>query len=151
MRWHQERWIGRAELHVFCSADRPPGTLHDVVWHGCVPNDELVREWLPSMDLFVLPTYSDMSPWAAVEAACIGLPVVSSAIGGLPDIVAHGESGFLLTPDDDHGFVQAIEYLLDDSGARARMAKAARAHFDANFDPAKLATSFFDRLQELVG
>ena len=47
------------------------------------------------MDLFVLPTTSDMSPFAISEAATAGLPIVSSAIGGIGELVRDGVTGIL--------------------------------------------------------
>ena len=83
------------------------------------------------MDVFVLPTTHDMSPWAVLEAAAVGLPVVSSAIGGIGEMVTDGLTGYLRSPTDDAGFVQAIGLLLGDPGLRARIGAAGRQHIAA--------------------
>jgi glycosyltransferase involved in cell wall biosynthesis len=146
LRWHQERWVGRAELHV-CSAGAPRRLrLPGVVDHGRLAYEQVRGELLPSSDLFVLPTRKDMSPWAVLEAAGAGLPVVTSAVGGLGEMVVDGETGYLVPPDDDRRFVSAVESLLDDTGRRSRMGSAARRHVEANFD----AVSSGDRLLEAV-
>lgn len=149
LKWHQARWADRVELHVFSTA-KPIRGLRNLVWEGWVPNEELVQHRLPSMDLFVLPTYSDMSPWAAVEAASAGLPIVSSAIGGLPDIVVDGETGYLLPIEDEEGYVAAIDRLVSDPPLRHRMGRAARRHVERDLDARKAADEFFDRLVGLV-
>ncbi|MDP9402826.1 MAG: glycosyltransferase family 4 protein [Actinomycetota bacterium] len=149
LRWHQQRWAARAELNIFSRA-RPITNLHNVVWHGSVPNEDLVQRWLPSMDMFVLPTHSDMSPWAAVEAASVGLPIVTTAIGGLPDIVVDGRTGYLLGADDERGYVRAVERLIGRPGLRIRMGRAARRHACSNLDPGAVAGRFLDRLVSLA-
>jgi glycosyltransferase involved in cell wall biosynthesis len=124
LRWHQERWADRAELHL-CTAQKPPRDCRNVVCHGLMSHDR-VLDLLATMDLFVLPTRKDMAPLAVLEASSLGLPVVSSEIGGLGETVIDGETGFLRSPDDDRGFVEAIERLLDDRALRVAMGKAGR-------------------------
>jgi glycosyltransferase involved in cell wall biosynthesis len=144
LRWHQERWRDRAELHLAGSPRRrvPAG----VVDHGSLPYAEVRGHLLPSSDLFVLPTRKDMSPWAVLEAAAAGLPVVTSALGGIGEMVVDGVTGYLVPPDDDEGFVSAVESLLADPALRARMGGAARRHVESAFDE----TSAGDRLLSAV-
>lgn len=127
LRWHQERWSDRAELHV-CAPVSPSRRSINVIHHGIVPHERIIAELLPSMDLFVLPTWNDMSPHAVAEAAAAGLPVVSSAIGGIGEQVLDGTTGFLRAPADEAGFVEAVERLLADPDLRVRMGAAARRH-----------------------
>ena len=146
VRWHQERWVGRAELHL-CSAGAPRGRrLPGVIDHGRMPYPEVRGSLLPSADLFVLPTRKDMSPWAVLEAAAAGLPVVTSDLGGLAEMVIDGVTGYLVPPEDDRGFVSAVESLLDDPDRRSRMGSAARRHVEEAFD----AGSAGDRLLDSV-
>jgi glycosyltransferase involved in cell wall biosynthesis len=146
LRWHRDHWQGRAEL-VLCSAGAPRHRLPPgVVVHRALPYAEVRGTLLPSADLFVLPTRKDMSPWAVLEAAAAGLPVVTSDIGALREMVVDGVTGYLVPPDDDDGFVSAVESLLEDPGRRARMGLAARRHVAANFD----AESSGDRLLAAV-
>jgi glycosyltransferase involved in cell wall biosynthesis len=144
LRWHQQRWRGRAELHLAGAGLRrtPPG----VVDHGSLPYADVRGTLLPSADLFVLPTRKDMSPWVVLEAAAAGLPVVTSALGGISEMVVDGVTGYLVPPDDDDGFVSAVESLLDDPALRSRMGDAARRHVESAFD----ATSAGDRLLAAV-
>ena len=130
LEWHQQRWTKTAELHIFSATPRPKGELPGVVWHQRVDNRVLVSEHLKSMDFFVLPTASDMSPFAVTEAVAAGLPVVSSAIGGIGELVENNVAGFLLEPEDDAAYINAIERLFDPQ-LRQQMGRAAlacRAH-----------------------
>jgi glycosyltransferase involved in cell wall biosynthesis len=149
LRWHQQHWSTRAELHL-CTPTAPPRGCRNVVHHGATSRDKVLTEILPSMDVFVLPTWNDMSPHVVGEAAAAGLPVVASAIGGITEMVVDGSSGLLLDPHDDHGFVQAIDRLLADPELRRRMGGAARRHVERSIGEAA-DDAVLDRLVALGG
>lgn len=81
---------------------------------------------LGGLDVFVLPSLSEACPNAVLEAMATGLPVVASDVGGIPDLVRHGETGYLVRPDNPGQLASAIEALIDDRrlagelGARGR-------------------------------
>ena len=81
----------------------------------------------------------DGIPNVAVEAMAAGLPVVSTAVSGLPELVRDGENGLLVAPDDPHQLADALLRLAKDPHARARLADAARATVRAEFDGGALA------------
>lgn len=144
--WHQAHWTERAELHVISASAPIDRSATSVVWHGSVPYDKLMGEVLPGMDIFAMPTRQDMSPWAAIEAAGLGLPVVSSQLGALGEIVVDGQTGLLFPPMDDAAFIKGIERLMGDAELRRSMSAAARAHALANFDPARSYGLLIDRM-----
>src|SRR3954469_5748284 len=84
-------------------------------------------------DLFVLPSWQESFGLAALEAMACGVPVVASSVGGLPEVVEDGVSGFLRAPEDIHGLSEASIQLLTDDGLHARFSKAGldrvRRHF----------------------
>ncbi len=143
--WHQKHWRDVAELHLFTGAANPFGPLPGVTWHHGVSTDSIVTQQLPTMDLLVLPTRSDMAPFAVSEAVATGLPVVSSAIGGIVELVQDGVTGLLLQPDDDAGFIRAIERLFD-YDTRATMGRAALAFAGEYLDPDRVLTEFVDEI-----
>ena len=69
--------------------------------------------------VFALPSEIDKSPYSVLEAMFAGLPVVSTDVGGIPEMVVDGETGFLVPPDDDVAIADAIEKLLADDALRA--------------------------------
>jgi glycogen(starch) synthase len=93
---------------------------------GFVAHDDMPSV-LASLDLLVLPSIYEEMGSVLVEAMASGLPVVASAVGGIPDVVEDGVTGLLVPPGDVGALTKAIEELLTDCEKRSRMAEAARA------------------------
>jgi len=145
---HQRLWSDRAELHIFSNRVRPDHTKKNVIWHRNVSRDDLMRQWLPQMDIFVMPTSSDMHPWAILEAASVGLPVVSTNLAGIPEMVRHNETGLLCSVRDWNCFERSVQTLLDDEARRDAMGRAARDHILTNYNADKTYNHLLDRLIE---
>lgn len=93
-----------------------------------------VPSLLKLMDVFVLSSLSESSPNAVLEAMAAGVPVVSTRVGGLPELVQDGSTGRLVEPQDAGALADAIVAFLDDP-VRARLAgnlarQIAREQFD---------------------
>ena len=88
---------------------------------------ESVAPLLASADLFLLPTNKESFGLSALEALACGVPVVGARVGGLPEVVRHGETGFLCEPADVEGMARAsVALLSDDQRWRAASELAAR-------------------------
>ena len=100
-----------------------------------VGHQENVSAWLAALDVFVLSSDWEGMPNALLEAMAAGLPVVATAVGGIPDVVVEGVNGFLVPPRDPTSLAQAITRMLDDPDRRHRMGQAGRKraieHFSA--------------------
>ena len=70
--------------------------------------------------LFLLPTYYEGINNSILEAMAFGLPVVSTGVGGTPEMVIDGVNGYLLTPGDIKGFAERINFLLSNPDQRNR-------------------------------
>lgn len=151
LRWHQERWADRAELHLFGGS--VPDAVHgrSVIRHGIVERERLVNELLPSMDLMVHPTLEDTFVLALLEAQAAGVPVVASRISGIAtDVVDHGRTGFLCARDSDDDFIRATERLLDDPALREDMSRACVERMRAEWDPSRCAERYFREILRLT-
>jgi teichuronic acid biosynthesis glycosyltransferase TuaC len=84
---------------------------------------EVISDFLSAADLFVLPTYQEGLPNVLLEAMACQLPIVTSRVGGIPEIVSDGINGLLVEPGEIEGFCQAIELLLKDEILRSKMGK----------------------------
>lgn len=103
------------------------------------------------MDVLVLPTRRDAFPRVVMEAMCHGIPVVATRIDGVPEMVADGETGFLVAPDDAAGFAEATANLLRDDGLRHRMGAAGRERARQVFSPAAYESAMLALYREIGG
>ena len=147
-RWVEGPLAGRCHLHILSSDTRAPPQGRNITFHGRVPHDRLLRDLMPGMDMFCLPTRLDMSPFVLAEAAAAGLPAVASDLGGIADMIDDGKTGFVLPTTDDNGFIGALSELIDNIGLRQRMGQAARSFAAERFDGKK---NFNDAIDRLVG
>ncbi len=81
---------------------------------------------LQELDVVICASKNEGTPVALIEAMAAGVPVVSTDVGGVADLIAHGETGWLVRPGDPPSLAHAIRRLLGDQGLRARLAAAGR-------------------------
>ena len=110
------------------------------------PDDSRLRDLYASADVFVLPTRADTWGHAVVEAMASGLPVVTTTVGALPEIVTDGAEGLVVRPGDVDGLGAALRRLVDNADLRARLGKAGRRRAEEEFDGARN----LDRIVDLV-
>jgi glycosyltransferase involved in cell wall biosynthesis len=106
-----------------------------VVFTGRVEN---VADWLRASDVFAFPSLFEAMPLAVIEAAACGLLCVASRVGGVPDVIEDGISGWLVPPGDREALARALEQALahsdDRRGAAARATAVARFEFARTVD-----------------
>ena len=103
------------------------GPLRSLVPHtlGFVPHEEL-EELYDRAAVVVLPSHREGLPLCILEAMAHGRPVVATRVGGIPEIVQDGETGYLVEPGDPGSLRAALTRLLADAQLRAEMGAAAR-------------------------
>jgi glycosyltransferase involved in cell wall biosynthesis len=77
-------------------------------------------------DIFVLPSLNEGMGRVLVEAMAVGLPIVASRVGGIPDLVKHGENGLLVPPANAGALERAISDLLSDKLRRKHMGETGK-------------------------
>lgn len=87
---------------------------------------EDVGRWYAACDAFAMTSANEGTPVVMIEALAAGLPVVSTRVGGVADVVADGIDGFLVEPGDTNGLAERLEQLANDPSLRDRMTAAGR-------------------------
>ncbi|UCD51463.1 MAG: glycosyltransferase family 4 protein [Phycisphaerales bacterium] len=103
-----------------------------------------VYRLLRECDVFVLPSLSEGTPISILEAMAIGIPVVATTVGGIPEQIGHRKSGLLVPPADARALAEAIEELLVHPELRAELAHQANEHVRAKFSLDQFCDSFLD-------
>lgn len=121
------------------------GDRVDLVGFQPNPADHLL-----DADAFVLPSAAEACPIALLQAMAIGLPVVASRVGGVPEIVRDGVDGLLVTPGDGAALRSALERLRDDEVLRRRLGSSAAARVRARFTIGRCAEQLVHVYEEVA-
>ena len=101
-------------------------------------------------DLFVLPSWQESFGLAALEAMACGVPVVASRVGGLPEVVEEGVSGFLCAPEDINGMAEASIALLTDPKLHEKFSKAGLRRVQRHFCSKLVVPQYEAYYQEVI-
>jgi glycosyltransferase involved in cell wall biosynthesis len=96
-------------------------------------NIDNVYPWLKQFDIFILPSLWEGIPLALLEAMSIGLPVIASNVGGIPEIIQKPEFGLLVPPQDSDALAENIINLLNNQHLRKMIGESGRKHVLDNF------------------
>lgn len=120
--------IGRQHGELLHQAERL-GVTGRVRWHGLVPD---AARLYPAFDLFVLSSRTEGTPIALFEAMAAGVPVVATAVGGVPDVITEKEA-LLLPSESPEALADAIKAVLHQPEAAQARARAARQRLESRF------------------
>ena len=111
-------------------------------WLGALPAPwDIVR----AADVFVLSSHWEACSLAAQEAMAVGVPVVATAVGGMPELITDGVSGRLVSPSDPSALARGLKETLDDPSAGLAYAEAARRVLRRSFS----AQQMMGRLKDI--
>ena len=105
---------------------------------------------LTAADLFLLPSEQESFGLVALEAMNCNVPVVGARVGGLPEVVLHGETGYLLPVGEVRAMADAAIELLSDDAKHARFAEASRERAASEFDRQKIIPQYEALYQRLL-
>lgn len=133
--------LPEVELHLVTRTKvaQEPGVF---VYNGLGPNSDALRRLYHDCDIFCLPTDGDCLPMVLAEAAAAGMPLVSTAVGAIEEVVRDGQTGFLIRPGDLAGLVESLRILVQAPAMRltlgAEAAEMAMREHDARQNAALL-------------
>ncbi len=137
----------RREMEAYA---RELGLGSNAIFFGFA-SDETTRELMAASDLFVLPTREEGFGLALAEAQACGVPVVSTRIGPIPQVVADGETGILVPVNDVPALTDAVMSLLGDPEKRRHMGAEGRRRTVELFGPDRYAREMEDLYTQVLG
>lgn len=146
LNWQQERLHHFVQLFIVTDPKYERPNVPNTVWLGAVPNERVVSELLSEMDVLCHPTHRDCSAIVVAEAAMAGIPSVATNVGGVPELIDCGITGYTLEPGDGPGFINRLMRLSNDRALLKKLGAAARRKALATFEP----TQAYEGLVRLV-
>jgi glycosyltransferase involved in cell wall biosynthesis len=134
----------RADLEEQARTLNLEGKVHFLGLRSDIP------DVLGATDVFVLSSDYEGNPLSALEALASGLPIVSTAAGGVPNLFEAGKEGFLVAPGDLHGLAESMNSLLKDPAARESMGAAAASRARKNFDVSNMVRAYEEVYEDLL-
>jgi glycosyltransferase involved in cell wall biosynthesis len=130
----KSRLSASTELHIVTKTvlDDLPDNVH--VYDDLNANDAKLADLYQLSDLLAHPTRADLSSWVVLEALPSGCTVITTPVGGIPDLVADSVTGLLVQPGNPEALADAIEKLVADPDRRREMASRARRVVEEQFD-----------------
>lgn len=93
--------------------------------------------WMRMMDCLVHPSSAEGTPSSVLEAMCLGLPVIATAVGGVPEVTDNGRAGLLIEPGSIAAMADAMKKMVRSESMRRQYAVAARRHVEQAFSPVR--------------
>lgn len=132
------------ESYVQILRERIPAHLRmNIEFPGRLPHAQLEQHYSQA-DVLVNPSLSESFGMALVEAMERGIPVIGTKVGGMPEIIVPGETGFLVEPGDVQALARTIIQLFADDSLRKKLGDAARIHAIKQFSWDRIAKNIFE-------
>jgi glycosyltransferase involved in cell wall biosynthesis len=109
-----------------------------------------IPEVLGAADIFVLSSDWEGNPLSILEAMAAGLPIVSTAVGGVPDLFENGKEGFTVPPSDTRTLASEMVSLAENANLRESLGKAAAERAKERFDVSVMVRSYEDLYETLI-
>ncbi len=137
------------ELHLV-TKDTLPFEAGITVYNNIQPNSPVLKKLYHESDIFCLPTKGDCLPMVLSEAGAAGLPIVSTRVAAIPEIVQEGRNGSLISPDDLPGLIAALKDLIANPDLRDEMGKQGVMIVRQNYDAVANTHRLLELLKELI-
>jgi len=140
--------FGQGPLRESISGKVEAAHLQDSVLLPGFRND--LPRILPCLDLLVHPASMEGMGVILLQAGAAGIPVVATAVGGIPEVVVHGQTGLLVPPGDPLRLASAVASLLSDTQGRLSMGEAARERVRSEFSVDRMVEGNLSVYEELL-
>ncbi|MFB3885575.1 MAG: glycosyltransferase family 4 protein [Thermodesulfobacteriota bacterium] len=124
--------------------------LIDRVFFVGAISQKSIPDYLNASDIFVLPSYAEGMANAVYEAMACGLPIITTNVGGMPEVISHGKEGLLSRPQDSRDLEACIIELLKDPGRSKEMGQRGRNKVKEEFSWEKNAREHLRVYEEVL-
>lgn len=145
-------WSETAELLVFGSPepDHAPDFGLKCHYLGHVHDDVTLALLYSAADVFVAPSIQENLPNTVIEAAACGTPSAAFAVGGLPELVEHGKTGYLAKPFESADLAKGLALLLADDAKRREISAVARHKVVSGYAVEKISRRHLHLYEEIA-
>jgi glycosyltransferase involved in cell wall biosynthesis len=143
-------FVGGGDVNGFSERADRDGLSDRVLFAGRVSEADKWQR-LHQADVFCLPSRAEGQPIAIIEAMAVGLPVIASSVGSIPEMIVHGHSGLVIPVGDGVALQDAIEQLVMHEDLRERMGKGALRAAKARHNVQDQYISLANVYQDLSG
>lgn len=112
------------------------GMEKNIIMTGPIGQDEVLAA-LKECDIFVLPSFAEGIPVALMEAMAMEIPVVTTAITGIPELIQNGKDGFLVEPSNKEQLAEVIKWIIENNDKMEKISVAARMKVKEKYDVEK--------------
>lgn len=119
-------------------------------YHGVYTHPEERSAFMKSVDVFVMPSFTEGTPNCVVEAMAHGKPIIASEVGGVPDMIGD-DTGVLVPAGDPQALANAMLRMADDNALRRSMGLEARARYERFFSPAAVLPLIMETYKRVSG
>jgi glycosyltransferase involved in cell wall biosynthesis len=121
------------------------------IFVGVFTDREELSRIMAQTDIFVMSSILEGQPLAMVEAMAYGCPIVTTAVGGIPELIKDGVNGLLCRPKDPECLAQKTNALIEDPALRTRLGHAARQSYEQGpFQPSAVCDHFIAIYQAVL-
>jgi len=117
-------------------------------WLGSLEYPDKVREFLTEIDVYALISGIDMSPLTLQEAQLMEKPVIATNVGGIPELMKDGETGFLIKKDSPEELFEKLSMLLNNLEEAKKMGGKGKEFVKNNFNWDKICNDFLNHLKK---
>ena len=118
-----------------------------VIFAGQISN---MRDYYSAFDLFLLPTLSEGLGITILEAMSFGLPVIASAVGGIPELISHGVNGILIQPGSPSEIRDALVFCMENPQVAKAYGQQARADVRCGYSPEEMTAKTISVLESVL-
>lgn len=123
---------------------------YSVVNLGSIADEKQLAMAYSVADVFVLPSLEDNLPNTVIEAMACGVPVVGFDIGGIPDMVEHKKTGYLVKPKDIKGLIEGIDWIISSADSGRNFLRACRSKTEKEYALDVQANAYRDLYERIM-